>query len=104
MSSTEQDPKRGIGVSINDATGYPCPKDGAVLTLIEKEMPVGGLLEDRREVVRIGAWCPECHTVWREADDVPLADLDALPEVCICSAHRSHAECDVVCPCDGRAS
>lgn len=46
------------------ATGYPCPKDGATLTLIEG-----------------GAWCPTCHTVWREFDEVDLADLDALPEV-----------------------
>jgi hypothetical protein len=43
--------------------GYPCPKDGTMLDL----MPGGG-------------WCPECHTVWREAGEVTLADLDALPE------------------------
>lgn len=50
-------------VSINDAKGYPCPKDGTVLTLLDG-----------------GAWCPQCHTVWREAGEVSLADLDALPE------------------------
>ena len=53
------------GVSIGDQTnGYPCPKDGATLHLIGD----------------LGAWCPECHTVWRLTDEVDLADLDALPE------------------------
>lgn len=42
--------------------GYPCPKDGATLTLLD-----------------LGAWCPECHTVRRVVDEVPLDDLDALP-------------------------
>lgn len=44
--------------------GYPCPKDGATLTLVKG-----------------GAWCPECQTVWRELSEVPLDDLDALPIV-----------------------
>jgi hypothetical protein len=46
-------------VSINDEKGYPCPKDGAVMTIVEN-----------------GAWCPTCHTVWREIGEVDLADLD----------------------------
>lgn len=50
-------------VSINDERGYPCPKDGTPLVLIEQR----------------GAWCPKCHTVWREVGEVDLADLDALP-------------------------
>ena len=48
----------------NETTGYPCPRDGATLELLDG-----------------GAWCPLCHTVWLEADDIDLADLDALPEV-----------------------
>jgi hypothetical protein len=52
-----------LGVSINDETGYPCPKDGTVLALVEG-----------------GAWCPKCHTVWRQVDEVELDDLDALSE------------------------
>lgn len=47
---------------LNDEKGYPCPKDGSVLTIMEG-----------------GAWCPKCHTVWREIGEVDLADLDALP-------------------------
>jgi len=47
------------------AEGYPCPKDGAALTLLAA-----------------GAWCPECHTVWREADEVSMKDLDRVPCVC----------------------
>lgn len=57
---TRQPPRPSV--STNDENGYPCPKDGAVLTIIEG-----------------GAWCPECHTVWREIGEVSLADLDALP-------------------------
>ena len=41
--------------------GYPCPYDETELTLLPG-----------------GAWCPECHTVWRQGDEVSLADLDAL--------------------------
>lgn len=56
----------GRGVSIGSkGDGYPCPKDGAIVTLIGDK----------------GAWCPECHTVWRQLDEVPLDDLDALPTV-----------------------
>ena len=55
-------------VSVNDVSGYPCPKCNAALKLIEG--PAVGL----------GAWCPKCHTVWRETDKVSLDDLDALPE------------------------
>ena len=50
--------------SINDERGYPCPKDGAILTLIPGEWPTAG------------AWCPECHTLWREIDEISLKDLD----------------------------
>lgn len=42
------------------AQGYPCPKDGATLTLIDD----------------LGAWCPTCHTVWRQVDEISLKDLD----------------------------
>jgi hypothetical protein len=49
--------------SINDENGYPCPKDGTLLALLDG-----------------GAWCPQCHTLWREIGEVDLADLDALPE------------------------
>lgn len=52
-----------LGVSINDEAGYPCPKDGTVLALVKG-----------------GAWCSKCHTVWSEVDEVELDDLDALPE------------------------
>lgn len=45
------------------AEGYPCPKDGTPLTLLDG-----------------GAWCSTCHTVWRQADEVSLKDLDTLPE------------------------
>lgn len=55
-------------VSINDENGYPCPKDGDVLLLLNG-------------VGVKGAWCPKCHTLWREEGEVDLADLDALPEV-----------------------
>lgn len=59
-----------LGVSIGSkAEGYPCPKDGATVQLIT---------DNGRD---LGAWCPECHTVWRELDEVPLKDLDALPTV-----------------------
>jgi hypothetical protein len=51
-----------MSLSTNDERGYPCPKDGTILTLMEG-----------------GAWCPECKTVWREVGEVDLADLDALP-------------------------
>ncbi len=37
------------------AEGYPCPKDGATLTLMQN-----------------GAWCPTCHTVWREVAEVSV--------------------------------
>jgi uncharacterized Zn finger protein (UPF0148 family) len=55
---SDRNPRVSIGDVVN---GYPCPKDGSTLTLIDG-----------------GAWCPECHTVWREADEVSLKDLDAL--------------------------
>lgn len=38
------------------ADGYPCPKDGTTLELIEGK----------------GAWCSTCHTVWTEVDEVTL--------------------------------
>lgn len=53
------DPAVSIG---SKAKGYPCPKDGELLILLPR-----------------GAWCPLCHTVWREADEVGLDDLDELP-------------------------
>jgi hypothetical protein len=56
-------------VSINDEQGYPCPKDGTPLQLIAGKPGVPGSK---------GAWCPHCHTVWREVGEVDLADLDAL--------------------------
>lgn len=52
-------PEASFGDQVN---GYPCPKDGATLVLLDD----------------LGAWCPECHTVWRQVDEVPLKDLDAL--------------------------
>lgn len=55
-------------LSINDERGYPCPKDGAILLLIDKTAEGGSK----------GAWCPKCHTVWQEVGEVDLADLDAL--------------------------
>jgi hypothetical protein len=45
-----------IRVSFQDARGFPCPKDGTILTLLPG-----------------GAWCPECHTVWREKGEIPLS-------------------------------
>ena len=48
--------KGDIRVSISDARGYPCPKDGTILTLLPG-----------------GAWCSECHTVWREKGEIPLS-------------------------------
>ena len=39
------------------AEGYPCPKDGTTLMLIEDKTG------ERRH---LGGWCPQCHTVWRE--------------------------------------
>jgi hypothetical protein len=66
----DQCPCHGPQVSVGSkAEGYPCPKDGATLTLITVHNGYSG------------AWCPECHTTWLEADEVPLKDLDALPEV-----------------------
>ncbi len=44
-------------VSVGDVqSGYPCPKDGTVLELIDGK----------------GAWCPTCHTVYVELATVPL--------------------------------
>lgn len=37
------------------SAGYPCPKDGATLTLMDG-----------------GAWCEKCKTVWRETGEVPI--------------------------------
>lgn len=60
MSGTAQ-------LSVSLATGeFPCPRDGMTLTLLVS-----------------GAWCPQCHTVWRESGEIvvppPLADeIDRL--------------------------
>ncbi len=43
-------------ISVGDSvSGYPCPKDGITLMLLKG-----------------GAWCPECHTVWQEGLEVDL--------------------------------
>lgn len=65
-------PEGDFAVSTGDVVhGYPCPKDGTTLRLIDAQA---------RPVVRApGAWCPECHTVWRLLDEVDLGDLDGLP-------------------------
>jgi hypothetical protein len=55
------DPQVSIG---SKAEGYPCPKDGAALTLIETDNGVPG------------AWCPTCHTTWLQTDEVSMKDLD----------------------------
>lgn len=60
--STEERWPRQVVVG-SKADGYRCPKDDDLLTLLNG-----------------GAWCPTCHTLWVEIDEVPLADLDALPE------------------------
>jgi uncharacterized Zn finger protein (UPF0148 family) len=53
-----------VEVSVGDVrNGYPCPKDGTTLTLLDG-----------------GAWCPECQTVWAEIGEVSLRDLDRLDE------------------------
>lgn len=50
-----------MAVSVGSkAEGYPCPKDGAVLALIETT--AGGR----------GAWCPTCHTVWVEIGEADV--------------------------------
>lgn len=59
-----------FSVSIGDVrNGYPCPKDGTTLTLIDAT-------PDRDP----GAWCPDCLTLWRLLDEVDLDDLDTVPE------------------------
>lgn len=57
---TDHTPRYSIG---SRGAGYPCPKDDEKLELLDG-----------------GAWCPKCHTLWREVGEVDLADLDALPE------------------------
>ena len=52
----------GRATSVGGAGVYPCPKDGTVLALLQG-----------------GAWCPVCHTVWRQTDEVALAELEAKP-------------------------
>lgn len=54
-------------MSTNDERGYPCPKDGEILHII-----TASVAEPRMP----GAWCPRCHTVWRQVDEIDLADLD----------------------------
>lgn len=45
-----------IDVSVGDyANGYPCPKDGATMTLLSG-----------------GAWCPKCKTVWRQVGEIDV--------------------------------
>ncbi len=63
---------RSREVSTGDPrNGYPCPTCSTTLLLIDKT-DVGGSK---------GAWCPNCHTVWTEINEVSLDDLDELPEV-----------------------
>ena len=58
MSSPAQDPLGGKALSVGDEkSGYPCPTDGTRLRLLEG-----------------GAWCPECHTVWRQLAETALED------------------------------
>lgn len=59
--SSAHDPMTGLAISTNDVNGYPCPKDGTVLELIDMTARGG----------RKGAWCPLCRTVWEESDECP---------------------------------
>lgn len=54
-------------LSVGMLTGeFPCPRDGTILAMLPG-----------------GAWCPKCHTVWRESGEIavppPLAaEIDRL--------------------------
>lgn len=90
-------------LSVGMPTGeFPCPHDGTVLVMLPG-----------------GAWCPKCHTVWRESGEVsvppPLADeIDRLRErvaeleAAIRAVQRKHRKlqfaraCDICAPQDQR--
>lgn len=96
MSGTAQ-------LSVSLLTGeFPCPRDGTTLRMLAG-----------------GAWCPKCHTVWRESGEIvvppPLADeIDRLRarvaelEVVVRSVQRKHRKlqfaraCDICAPQDQR--
>ena len=66
----------GLHISTGSkAEGYPCPKDGTVMELIDT---------DRAK----GAWCPKCHTVWTEVGEIPApCTCEAVPWA-PCLAHQ----------------
>src|SRR5689334_1804989 len=57
-------PPMNLDISVGSiADGYPCPKDGTTLELIEGK----------------GAWCSKCHTVWTEVDEVEMPRANGAP-------------------------
>ena len=59
--SSAHDPITGLAISVNGADGYPCPKDGTTLELIDT-------------TGQKGAWCPLCHSVWAELAEFPAEE------------------------------